>query len=135
VHQEIAAERLVVIAREHLSTPPDELEALIEAAWDQANRGDELPVRGDVRRFWRGVKDKVGAKAYDNRVAISVLMGNVANDVLELGAAHGLDATRYEIFLGLLVALGTQGVLEQLGQRPDDTEHGDDPDAGPDATG
>jgi hypothetical protein len=119
--------RLAAIAEQHLRTPTDELEVLIEVAWNRVHHGEELPLRGRRREFWRGIVDRVSVKAYENRLAISLLVGEVAREVIDWAAANGLDVTQNETFLGLIVALCTQAVLEQMGERRHNLERSNDP--------
>jgi hypothetical protein len=76
-------------------------------------------VRGDLKDFLRGVKQRLVVKILKNKESVSTTFGFVASQVLNWAQSAGVDLNAYRIPIAILVALVMQSVLEELESRSD----------------
>ena len=102
------------IATSYMNYTSKQLEERFFREWKSIKKGEGVPIRGDIRQFWRGVANNLKDNILKNRDVISVTMGYITAQVLAYLETLGVDLIAYKIPVALFVALVAKSVFDQL---------------------
>jgi len=106
------------LSQKYMDRSSDELFYLFLQEWGKVQPTGKLPVRGNAKDFWQGVKQKLVVRILKNRDTISAtvefLLGVVTAEVVRWALSVGINLNIALLPIAIFVALITQSVLDQL---------------------
>jgi len=105
-------------SQKYMGRSSEELFNLFLEEWSKVQPTGNLPIRGNAKDFWQGVKQKLVARILKNRGAISAtvefLLGMVTTEVVHWALSVGINLSIALVPIAIFVAFITQSVLDQL---------------------
>lgn len=102
------------MAVNYMRESPTQLEARFLREWKAIARKEGVPVRGDLKEFWRGVANRLINNFVKNRAAVSATLGYITAEVVTYLEGLGVNLTAYKIPIAIFVALVAKSIFDQL---------------------